>query len=149
MPDLEPAVERALSELSDEDWSALTARVRPPTSAAQLRDVAGKLIAGDRLEAFVAVADLKALAAENGDIDETKVTQAVTTLFGLPHNNTHEDFGQFRQPPPMPGPGEAGRAEAQRRFATAGGHTQTRPTPQAGAGGRREAERRFGGKERS
>jgi hypothetical protein len=145
MPDLEPAIEQRLADLSDTDWAALTARVRPPSSAAQLKEIAGKHITGDRLEAFVSVANLKALAAENGDIDETKVVRALSTLFGVPADSgpTHADFGQGRPPAPI-GPGDRGRAEAARRF----GPTSADAHPSArGAAGRAEAQRRFGRKE--
>jgi hypothetical protein len=141
MQDLEPAVEQKLAELSDDDWAALTARVRPPSSAAQLKQIAGKVITGDQLEAFVSVANLKALAAENGDIDENKVVKALTTMFGIADDSgpTHQDFGQHRTPPPTPGPGDRGRAEAAKRFGPTSEHVQgTR-----GSGGRAEAERRF------
>lgn len=49
MGDLDPAVEQQLADLSDSDWSALQARVRPPSSAAQLRDIAGKILQGEQL----------------------------------------------------------------------------------------------------
>ncbi len=34
MATLDPVTEQQLADLSDEDWAALTARVRPPSSAA-------------------------------------------------------------------------------------------------------------------
>jgi hypothetical protein len=141
MPDLEPAVEQTLAELSDADWAALTARVRPPSSAAQLKEIAGRVLSGPQLDAFVSVANLKAVAGENGDIDETKVMGVLTGMFGVADDSgpAHQDFGQYRQPPPMPGPGDRGRAEAAKRFGAAGGAEGTQ-----GRGGRDEAERRFG-----
>jgi hypothetical protein len=124
MPDLEPAVEQKLADMDDADFSALIARVRPPSSAAQLRDIAGKVITGDQLEAFVSVANLKAFATENGDIDEGKVMGALTGMFGITPESSphHQDFGQHRPPPPMPGPGDRGKAEAQKRFGPTGGY---------------------------
>jgi hypothetical protein len=141
MPDLDPSLEQRLADLSDVDWAALTARVRPPSSAAQLRDIAGKVITGDQLDAFVSVANLKALATENGDIDEDKVNRALTGMFGITPETSppHQDFGQHRPPPPMPGPGDRGRAEAAKRFGGQSGAPSGR-----GAGGHAEAERRFG-----
>jgi hypothetical protein len=103
MPDdFDPVFEQRLADLSDVDWQALTERVRPPTSAAQLREIAGKVISGDKLDAFVKVADPKAFASENGDIDPTKVQQYVGTMFGQQNG----------------APGDAGRAAAAKRFGT-------------------------------
>ena len=103
MPDLDPVFEQKLADLSDVDWAALTARVRPPSSAAQLKEIAGKVITGDQLEAFVSVANLKSLAGENGDIDEDKVMGTLTGMFGIVPETTaqHQDFGQHRMPPPI------------------------------------------------
>jgi hypothetical protein len=147
MPDgFDPVFEQKLADLSDVDWQALTERVRPPTSAAQLREIAGKVISGDKLEAFVKVADPKAFASENGDIDPAKVQQSIGTLFGtVPDTGPrHQNFGQHTPPPPLPGPGARGAAEAARRF---GGQGNTPVTTSRGASGRDEAERRFGKKD--
>ena len=116
MPDFDPVLEQKLADLSDEDWSALTARVRPPTSAAQLRDVAGKLIGGDALEAFIAVANLKALSAANGDIDETKVVRALSTMFGVPADSgpTHRISANTGRCHRRPAPATAGKRRSQR-----------------------------------
>jgi hypothetical protein len=141
MPDLDPNLEQRLADLSDVDWSALTARVRPPSSAAQLKDIAGKVIEGDKLDAFVNVANLKALADENGDISEDKVMGALTGMFGVVPDGgpRHEDFGQHRPSPPQPGPGERGAAEAAKRF----GGQHAPPTSGRGAAGAAEAAKRF------
>jgi hypothetical protein len=142
MPDFDPVLEQKLADLSDVDWAALTARVRPPSSSAQLREIAGKVITGDQLEAFVNVANVKALAGSNGDIDEAKVMGALTGMFGVSPETSppHENFGQYSPPPPMPGPGDCGRAEAAKRFGANGENVQGA----RGGGGRAEAERRFG-----
>jgi hypothetical protein len=142
MPDdFDPVFEQRLADLSDVDWQALTERVRPPTSAAQLREIAGKVISGDQLDAFVKVADPKAFATENGDIDPTKVQQYVGTMFG--------------SGPPPPSAGAAGKAEAEKRFggkrpepapaAVASVHAG-RPVQQPGAV-QAEIEKRFGKKQ--
>lgn len=146
MPELDPSLEQRLADLSDVDWSALTARVRPPTSAAQLRDIAAKLIGGDQLEAFLNVANVKAFAGENGDIDAAKVQRHLGTLFGIsaPTGPTHENFGQHTPPPPMPGPGDGGRAEASKRFG--GQNGEAAASAARGRAGAAEAEKRFGRK---
>jgi hypothetical protein len=139
----DPVFEQKLADLSDVDWQALTERVRPPTSAAQLREIAGKVISGDKLDAFVNVADPKAFASENGDIDPAKVAHSLTGMFGIvPDTGPHsQDFGQNTPHPPMPGPGDLGRAEAAKRFGE-----QAQP-PARGRAGHEEAQRRFGKKE--
>jgi hypothetical protein len=78
---LHPAVEEQLAGLSDEDWRSLSARVRPPTSSEQLKSIAAKHIPEDQLKTFMAIANVKAFADENGNIDEAKVQHA-STLFG-------------------------------------------------------------------
>ena len=166
MGELPPDFEQHLADLSDIDWSALTARVRPPSSATQLREIAGKVIDGDKLEAFVQVANVKAFATDNGDIDEGKVRTVLAGMFGtIPAAGPpHADFGQHQPPPPQPGPGERGAAEAQRRFKTApdvGTHPEiakrfpkgpsippaTHRHTSNGHGGAAEAVKRFGPKE--
>lgn len=47
MVELDPQLEQQLSELSDDDWRALSARVRPPTSTEQFKNVAAKVIADE------------------------------------------------------------------------------------------------------
>jgi hypothetical protein len=144
MSDLDPALEQKLADLSDVDWAALTARVRPPSSAAQLREIAGTVIDGDKLDAFVHVANVKAFATENGDLDEAKVLSALNGMFGAapPTGPSHHDFGQYRPGPPVPGPGQRGAAEAAKRFGT---DAPQYITNGHGAGGAAEAQRRFGG----
>jgi hypothetical protein len=57
----------------------------------QLKAAASKHISGERLEAFVSAANLRAFTSENGDIDEQKVTNYVTTLFPPPAS--HREWG--------------------------------------------------------
>ena len=143
MTDLDPVFEQRLADLSDVDWQALSARVRPPTSVQQLREIAGKVIDGDQLEAFVNLADPKKFATENGDIDETRVMGALTGIFGVVTKPglSHQQSGQFSADLPMPSPGERGAAEAAKRFGGNGPqHAPNRP----GAAGAAEAAKRFG-----
>jgi hypothetical protein len=146
MSDFDPVLEQKLADLSDVDWQALTARVRPPTSTQQLKEIAGRVIDGDKLDAFVKVANLKAFADENGDINEERVMGALTGMFGVVPDGgpPHQDFGQNTPRPPQPGPGERGAAEAARRF---GGQQPNTPRTGRGAGGAAEAAKRFGPKE--
>jgi hypothetical protein len=146
MTDLDPSLEQRLADLSDVDWAALTARVRPPSSAAQLKEIAGRVLTGQQLDAFVSVADPKKFAAENGDVDESRVMGHLTAMFGaVPDGGPqYQDFGQHRPPPPQPGPGDRGKAEAAKRF----GVGQNGEAPSArGGGGAAEAAKRFGKRE--
>jgi hypothetical protein len=135
--------EEYLAELPDAEFASLTARVRPPASADQLRTAAAEHLDGDRLEAFLKVANKSAFLNDQGDVDPAKVQQSIGTLFGIstPAASPHQNFGQHTPRPPLPGPGDRGRAEAAKRF---GGEAQ----PSArGRGGHEEAQRRFGKKE--
>ena len=118
MTELDPQVEQQLAALSSEDFAALVARVRPPSFTDQLKAAASRFISGERLDAFVAGANLKAFVSENGDIDEEKVAANLTTLFGQRSNGNgsgYRHWGQHGGPPPRSRPGEGGRAEAERR----------------------------------
>lgn len=146
MAELDPAVEQQLADMYDDDWHALSARVRPPSSTAQLKAAAAQVLSGEQLDAFVAAANVSAFTDENGDVDEEKVAGHLTAIFGGTQENHSgaQNFGQYSGGPrPGSAPGDGGRAEAQRRF---GGTDNTPPATPAsrGAGGRAEAERRFG-----
>lgn len=149
MTELDPQVEQQLAALSSEDFAALVARVRPPSFTDQLIAAASKFISGERLDAFVAGANPKAFAAENGDIDEAKVTAHLTTLFGQPNGQQqsgHRSWGQTSSPPPLRFPGDGGREEAARRagreFVAGGQESSAWDGP--GAAGRQEAAKRNG-----
>ncbi len=103
MAELNPQTEQTLADMSDEDWSALSARVRPATSAQQLKDIAATVIRDkDQLNAFMAIADPKRLAKPNGDIDPEMVSRHATVFFGASN-------------PPGPAPGDIARAELEKR----------------------------------
>jgi hypothetical protein len=106
MAELDPQTEQCLADMSNEDFAALTARVRPPTSTQQLRDIAGKVLEGSALDSFVAVADPKKFAAENGDVDEEKVMGHMTAIFAAGQPQQRRDWGQSSTaggPPKQPG----------------------------------------------
>jgi hypothetical protein len=100
--ELDPAVEQQLADLDDADWRALTARVRPPTSSQQLRDIAGRVLEGNALDSFVAVADPRKFANEIGDVDEEKVIGHLTALFATtqqpPQRGQHSGHPTGDQP---------------------------------------------------
>lgn len=154
-PQLDPAVEQQLADLSDPEWSALSARVRAPDGIEGLRAAAAQRLSGAALDSFVACADVAAFADGNGGIDADKVANALTALYGAPAAPAGQSWGRGdgaggrdaaaerhglkveREPDavmPDNGPGAAGRAAAQQR------HSQ-RPSG-AGAAGRAAAQRR-------
>jgi hypothetical protein len=145
MSELDPVVEQRLADMSAEEFAALTARVRPPTSSQQLKNIAGKVLSGDALNAFVSVANPKAFAGENGDVDESKVMGHLTAMFA-----SHQG-AQASGPTPAGKLGSAGKAEAARRFGTGAPAADQRPDDgwtgravSGGAAGRAEAAKRFG-----
>lgn len=91
--------------------------MRPPNSVQQFKSVAAKIITDpDELEAFLSVANTRAFATENGDIDEDRLTGHLNRIFGTQQPATPApQYGQYSPPPPAPTPGAHGRAEAARR----------------------------------
>jgi hypothetical protein len=139
MVKLEPAVEQQLADLSDDDWRALSARVRPPTSTQQLRDVASQVLSGDQLDSFMAYADPKRLAGENGDIDEQRVMGHLTALFGTGQRSGAPQYGQHSGQPPAGRPGDEARAALERRHGVK--RDTSAPDSSNGSVGRGEAGR--------
>jgi hypothetical protein len=128
MAELDPAVEQQLAELDDADWHALTARVRPPTSSQQLRDIAGRVLEGNALDSFVAVADPRKFANEIGDVDEAKVMGHLTALFATSQQQPQPpQRGQHSGYPSGDQPRESGRDALKRRWGV--GADQDKPAP--------------------
>lgn len=124
----------------------------------QLKTVAAKMVSDEhQLNAFMAIADPERLADENGDIDEQKVSQHVSTLFNFtldaPKEPEHpgdigraalaKRFGvQVDPPAQVKRPGDSARIALKKRF----GVEVSPPTAPQGPGdaARAELERRFG-----
>lgn len=148
MAELPPEVEQQLTNMSDGDFAALTARVRAPDSTEQLRTAASQVLSGSALDSFVHFADVSKFVGENGGIDEEKVMGHLTAAFGVSGDQQQQrNWGQRSGGTgPALRPGDGGRAAAAKRFgrpvdpeigaATSG--------VQRGAAGRAAAERRFG-----
>ena len=150
MAELDPAVEKQLADLDDADWRALTARVRPPTSSQQLRDIAGKVLDGTALDSFVAVADPRKFANDIGDVDEDKVMGHLTALFATGQQpQPGPQWGQSSGNPPGDRPGDGARAALKRRHNVgADADTPTGAGSQItrGRGARAELQKRYGGR---
>jgi hypothetical protein len=151
MVDLPPEVEQKLSDMTDAEFSALSARVRAPDSVEALRTAAAGALSGDQLNTFIQHADVSKFVDSGGVIDQAKVDAFLGSVFGAaPAAGGRANYGQSSggQAPGLR-PGDGGRAAAAARFglpadpevaaATAG----IRP----GARGRAEAARRHPQKE--
>jgi hypothetical protein len=138
MTDVPAEVEQHLASMSEGDWAAFTARVRAPDTTEALRTAVAKHVSADRLAAVVAVANTAAFVGDNGQVDESKVAQHLTAMFG-PAATPPASTGY----PRGIGTGAGGRAEAERRFGVKA--EEGTPVPQSrGSGGSAEAARRFG-----
>lgn len=144
MVDLPADIEQQLANLTDGEWSALTARVRAPDSAEALRTVAGKVLSGAALDSFVSYADVSKFTSADGTVDEQKVIGHLTAAFGVQQGaGGKQQWGR---------PGASGRAAAAKRFGqrvdpdaeAVAGVGDTR-----GAAGRAAAAKRFGTKKES
>ena len=95
--------------------AAADAEWRPKYQAQQLKAIAaGGGLTGDRLTSFLATANPAAFANEAGDIDEAKVQQHLTAMFGTSSDQRH-DWGQNGDRPPAKNGRELALAEAERR----------------------------------
>ena len=150
MAELDPAIEQQLADMSDQDWRALSARVRQPTSSEQLKTIASQHLSPDRLSTFMAIVDPRKLADEHGNIDEAKVQAACSgPLFGAvesqqqqpqPHNwGQHSVAGG-----PSKQPGDDGRRELERRHGVKNEAPKLDQAIRPGASARAALERRYG-----
>jgi hypothetical protein len=134
MAELDPAVEQQLADMSDQDWRSLSARVRPPTSSQQLREMAGKVLDADQLETFMAVANPKAFAGENGDVDEATLTGHLTRLFGAGESQQQGTQANWGQHSATGGPGKQLGDDGRAALAKRHGVKTAPPLPIDGTG---------------
>jgi hypothetical protein len=145
MADISPDIERQLAEMTDAEFSALTARVRAPDTMEQFRDIAKIFVPEHVLNDFMEFANPVAFVGPDGQVNEAKVRGHLSTLFGssLPQSR---EWGQHHATPVGYQAGDEGRASARRRAAARGqvvGGTET-PTQSMvpGLAGRAEAQKR-------
>lgn len=150
MAELDPAVEQQLADMSDQDWRALSARVRPPTSSEHLKNVVSQVLSGHQLDSFMAIADPKKFADANGDIDESKVMGHLTSFFAAGDSPSDQapNYGQGGNalgPPSQAG--DRARAALKRRHGV-GANDANKSGPDSrirpGTGGREALQRRHG-----
>jgi type IV secretory pathway VirB10-like protein len=120
------ADDKALKTARDEAAKAAAATAKaeylPQIQALQVKSIASQVIQGDKLNAFMAIVNPAALVGADGAVDETMVMGHLTAMYGdasvtpPPPGQRWQNAGQFSPPPPGAKPGEAGSAEAAKRF---------------------------------
>lgn len=122
------ADEKALKAAREDAAAAATAELMPKLLAADVKALASGVISGDQLKTFMSVVNPAAFTGADGQIDESKVMTALTGMFGAQTAQAPaqrwQNAGQYASPPPPGRPGEAGLAEAARRFGDANRNPQ-------------------------
>ncbi|KMV23343.1 hypothetical protein ACT16_06640 [Mycobacterium heckeshornense] len=122
----EKALQEATKKAAEEARAAAIAELRPKLLRSQLKSVASQILAGEQLDAWLDAVDASKFTGDDGDIDEEKVMGRLTAIFGTRQQITADNQKQRRwwgqhsivggSPPAKPG--DAGRAEAAKRFGT-------------------------------
>jgi hypothetical protein len=118
------AVKAARDEAAKVAADAAKAEYLPQIQALQVKSIASQVIQGDKLNAFMALADPSKCVGADGQIDETVVMGFLTAMYAdaatatPPPGQRWQNAGQFAPPPPGAKPGAAGQAEAAKRFGT-------------------------------
>jgi hypothetical protein len=147
MVEISPDIEQHLANMSDAEFSALSAKVRAPDSREALRTAASSVISDDRLESFVKFADVSKFTDSSGAIDQAKVSSHLGALFGTPQAGPGQAAWGQHSGGNAPGlnPGDRGRLAAAKRFGTPVGDETAAAEGRVavGKGGRAEAAKRF------
>lgn len=119
----EKALKQATKDAAEAAKAAAEAEYLPKLQRLEVKSIAGSIISGDKLNAFMEIVNPAALVGTDGAVDETKVMGYLTAMYGdaatAPQPGPrHQNFGQFAPPPPRSNPGSAGAAEAAKRFGT-------------------------------
>lgn len=122
------ALKDAVTKAANDAKSAADAEWRPKYQASELKSVASQVLKGEQLKSFMAVTDPAKFAGDDGEIDEEMVMGHLTAIFGVGgQQGGQQQSGNGHQQQPSWGqhsggtgtpvrPGEAGRAEATKRF---------------------------------
>lgn len=147
MVELPADVEQALRDLPENEWSALQARLRPPDPAEQLRSAVAQHVPESQLDGVMAVVNTSAFLAEDGQVDQTKVSEHFGRFFGnqQPRRIAPPQRGQYSGNMPGRLPGADARAALGKRH----GVQNDNPTPgpagiRSGGRGREALARRHG-----
>lgn len=124
LSDGDRAVREASKAAATEAKTAAESALLPRVQMAELKAAASEVIKGDQLKSFLAIANPAVFAGEGGVIDEAKVIEHLTALYGgqngqqPPANGQQQQsfqWGQHGGRPPTTSPGDGGREEAKRR----------------------------------
>lgn len=115
----EKALEEAKKQAADDARHAEREALTPRLLRAELKGIASQVLSGDKLTAWLDDIDPSKFTNSDGEIDEEKVMGKLTALFGVQSQETpRRNWGQYAHSGAAPGskPGDAGRAEAKKRF---------------------------------
>lgn len=145
MTEIPPDIRAQLAQLSDAEWSALTAQVRAPDGTEALRTVAAQLLSGPALDAFTTGADVSKFTGADGNIDTHKVLANIRAC-GMASPAQQANQGQHSGGmAPQLRPGDHARLALAKRYGTPV-DTETAAaagTTARGAHGKAAAARRF------
>lgn len=96
------------------EWTAHTARYRPPDTSEQVRTAAAKHVPADQLDSIMAVVDPAKFLGDNGEVDEARVARNFGTLFGT--EQRPRQWGQRTGQPAGARTGETARAAIAKRY---------------------------------
>jgi hypothetical protein len=114
MIELPPEIEQQLADLSDAEFSALTARLRAPDIGEQFREVAKSIVPPHALATYLEIANPAAFVGADGLFDEAAARESLGVLFGSSTGSGYRQWGQHGSTPSTTQPGDGGRAAAQR-----------------------------------
>lgn len=119
----EKALREATKKAAEEARAQTLAELQPKLLRTQLKSVASQILSGEQLEAWLDGVDASKFTGEDGEIDEEKVMGRLTAIFGARKQDTDSShqrrwWGQHSavSSGPPSKPGDAGRAEAAKRF---------------------------------
>lgn len=116
----ERALKDAVKQAAEQARNETEAKYLPQIQQLQVKSIASQIIQGDRLEAFMRIANPASMLGEDGQVDETAVMGTLTAMYGTtqsqPAGPRWQNFGQHSPPPPPAKPGLGGQAELQKRF---------------------------------
>lgn len=68
--------------MSESDWAALVAKIRPPDLTEEYREIAAEVIPEDKLDLVMHYAKVDAFVTGDGHIDADRLRAALQTIFG-------------------------------------------------------------------
>ena len=130
MPELPADAEAAIASMTPGEFAAMTAKLRAPDTAEQIRTHAAKFLDGPQLDAFVNAANPAVFTNASGTVDEEKVAGHLTALFATGEPSQQRNWGQSSAAGgPSSQPGDDARSALKKR------HGVGADTQQPAAGG--------------